>query len=60
MLLLDGHAISIGTVACAAKISQVLKGFSQVGLLMDTLAQYGLPTTMHFGYKASDGIDAKR
>jgi 3-dehydroquinate synthase len=48
--LLHGHAISIGMVY-AAKISQVLKGFSQVGLLMDTLAQYGLPTTMHFDIK---------
>ncbi len=45
--LLHGHAISIGMVY-AAKISQVLKGFNQVGVLIDTLSQYGLPTKMHF------------
>ena len=44
--LLHGHAISIGMVY-AAKISQVLKGFSQVGELIDTLTKYGLPTKMH-------------
>jgi len=32
----------------AAKISQVLKGFNQVGVLIDTLTKYGLPTKMHF------------
>ncbi len=45
--LLHGHAISIGMVY-AAKISQVLQGFTGTGLLVDTLKQYGLPTAMHF------------
>ena len=45
--LLHGHAISIGMVY-AAKISQVLQGFKDTGLLVDTLKKYGLPTTMHF------------
>ena len=45
--LLHGHAISIGMVY-AAKISQVLRGFKDTGLLVDTLKKYGLPTAMHF------------
>ena len=45
--LLHGHAISIGMVY-AAKISQVLQGFNDTGLLIDTLKKYGLPTSMHF------------
>ena len=45
--LLHGHAISIGMVY-AAKISQVLNGFTGTGLLVDTLKKYGLPTAMHF------------
>jgi 3-dehydroquinate synthase len=45
--LLHGHAISIGMVY-AAKISQVLQGFNDTGLLVATLKQYGLPTNMHF------------
>lgn len=45
--LLHGHAISIGMVY-AAKISQVLEGFKDTGLLVDTLKKYGLPTSMHF------------
>jgi len=45
--LLHGHAISIGMVY-AAKISQVLEGFNDTGLLVDTLKKYGLPTNMHF------------
>ena len=45
--LLHGHAISIGMVY-AAKISQVLQGFKDTGLLVDTLKKYGLPTAMHF------------
>jgi 3-dehydroquinate synthase len=45
--LLHGHAISIGMVY-AAKISQVLQGFNDTGLLVDTLKKYGLPTCMHF------------
>jgi 3-dehydroquinate synthetase len=32
----------------AAKISQVLQGFNDTGLLVDTLKKYGLPTSMHF------------
>ena len=45
--LLHGHAISIGMVY-AAKISQVLNGFSEVGLLVETFKKYGLPTAMRF------------
>lgn len=45
--LLHGHAISIGMVY-AAKISQVLTGFTATGVLVDTLKKYGLPTAMHF------------
>ena len=45
--LLHGHAISIGMVY-ASKISQVLQGFKDAGLLVDTLKKYGLPTNMHF------------
>ena len=45
--LLHGHAISIGMVY-AAKISQVLQGFTGTGLLVETLKKYGLPTAMHF------------
>jgi 3-dehydroquinate synthase len=45
--LLHGHAISIGMVY-ASKISQVLLGFNETGLLVDTLKKYGLPTSMHF------------
>lgn len=45
--LLHGHAISIGMVY-AAKISQVLQDFNGVGILVETLKQYGLPTTMRF------------
>jgi 3-dehydroquinate synthetase len=32
----------------AAKISQVLEGFKDAGLLVDTLKKYGLPTSMRF------------
>ncbi len=46
-VLLHGHAISIGMVY-ASKISQVLLGFNETGLLVDTLKKYGLPTSMHF------------
>jgi 3-dehydroquinate synthase len=45
--LLHGHAISIGMVY-ASKISQVLVGFKDTGLLLDTLKKYGLPTSMRF------------
>lgn len=45
--LLHGHAISIG-MAYAAKISQVLLGFKDTGLLLETLQKYGLPVSMHF------------
>ena len=45
--LLHGHAISIGMVY-ASKISQVLLGFKEKGLLVDTLKKYGLPTSIHF------------
>ncbi len=45
--LLHGHAISVGMVY-AAKISQVLQGFTGTGLLVETLKNYGLPTAMHF------------
>ena len=45
--LLHGHAISIGMVY-AAKISQVLQGFTGTGVLIDTLKKYGLPTEMKF------------
>ena len=50
--LLHGHAISIGMVY-AAKISQVLQDFNGVGLLVETLKRYGLPTTMHFDIDAA-------
>jgi 3-dehydroquinate synthase len=46
-VLLHGHAISIGMVY-AAKISQVLTGFSETNILVETLKKYGLPTAMHF------------
>ena len=46
-VLLHGHAISIGMVY-AAKISQVLTGFSETNILVETLRKYGLPTAMHF------------
>ena len=45
--LLHGHAISIGMVY-AAKISQVLQGFTDTGILIETLKKYGLPISMHF------------
>ncbi len=45
--LLHGHAISIGMVY-AAKISQVLQGFTDTGLLIETLKKYGLPIAMRF------------
>jgi 3-dehydroquinate synthase len=45
--LLHGHAISIGMVY-ASKISQVLQGFSETGLIIETLKKYGLPTSMRF------------
>lgn len=45
--LLHGHAISIGMVY-AAKISQVLQGFKDTGLIVETLQQYGLPTALRF------------
>lgn len=48
--LLHGHAISIGMVY-AAKISQVLQGFSETGRLVDTLKKYGLPVSMRFDMK---------
>lgn len=50
--LLHGHAISIGMVY-AAKISQVLQGFTGTGLLVETLKKYGLPTAMHFDVDAA-------
>jgi len=50
--LLHGHAISIGMVF-AAKISQVLHGFTGTGLLIETLKKYGLPTAMHFDIDAA-------
>jgi 3-dehydroquinate synthase len=50
--LLHGHAISIGMVY-AAKISQVLLGFTGTGLLVETLKKYGLPTAMHFDIDAA-------
>jgi 3-dehydroquinate synthase len=56
--LLHGHAISIGMVY-AAKISQVLNGFTGTGLLVDTLKKYGLPTTMHFDIDAAMEIMQK-
>ena len=37
----------------AAKISQVLQGFNSVGLLVDTLNKYGLPTAMNFDIDAA-------
>ncbi len=46
-ILLHGHAISIGMVY-AAKISQVLTGFSETNILVETLKKYGLPTAMRF------------
>ncbi len=46
-VLLHGHAISIGMVY-AAKISQVLTGFSETNILVETLKKYGLPTAMRF------------
>jgi 3-dehydroquinate synthase len=50
--LLHGHAISVGMVY-AAKISQVLLGFTETGLLVETLKKYGLPTAMHFDVNAA-------
>ena len=50
--LLHGHAISIGMVY-AAKISQVLLGFTGTGFLVETLKKYGLPTAMHFDIDAA-------
>jgi 3-dehydroquinate synthetase len=35
-------------MAYAAKISQVLTGFSETNILVETLKKYGLPTAMHF------------
>ena len=46
-VLLHGHAISIGMVY-VAKISQVLTGFSETNILVETLKKYGLPTAMRF------------
>ena len=46
-VLLHGHAISIGMLY-AAKISQVLTGFSETNILVETLKKYGLPTAMRF------------
>ena len=37
----------------AAKISQVLQDFNGVGILVETLKQYGLPTAMHFDIDAA-------
>ena len=45
--LLHGHAISIGMVY-AAKISQVLLGFTDTGVIIETLKKYGLPISMRF------------
>lgn len=56
--LLHGHAISIGMVY-AAKISQVLNGFKDTGMLVDTLKQYGLPTAMKFDIDAAMEIMQK-
>ena len=56
--LLHGHAISIGMVY-AAKISQVLHGFTGAGLLIETLKKYGLPTTMHFDLDAAMAVMQK-
>ncbi len=56
--LLHGHAISIGMVY-AAKISQVLNGFSEVGLLVEAFKKYGLPTAMHFDVDAAMEIMQK-
>ena len=56
--LLHGHAISIGMVY-AAKISQVLQGFTGTGLLVDTLKQYGLPTSMHFNVEEAMAVMQK-
>jgi 3-dehydroquinate synthase len=56
--LLHGHAISIGMVY-AAKISQVLQGFNDTGLLVATLKQYGLPTNMHFNIEQAMQIMQK-
>jgi 3-dehydroquinate synthetase len=43
----------------AAKISQVLNGFTGTGLLLDTLNKYGLPTAMHFDIDAAMEIMQK-
>jgi len=56
--LLHGHAISIGMVY-AAKISQVLQGFTGTGLLVDTLKKYGLPTAMHFNVEEAMAVMQK-
>jgi 3-dehydroquinate synthase len=56
--LLHGHAISIGMVY-AAKISQVLQGFDGVGVLVETLQKYGLPTAMHFDIDAAINLMQK-
>ena len=56
--LLHGHAISIGMVY-AAKISQVLLGFTGTGFLVETLKKYGLPTAMHFDIDAAMGLMQK-
>ena len=56
--LLHGHAISIGMVY-ASKISQVLQGFNETGLLVDTLKKYGLPTSMSFNIEQAMQIMQK-
>jgi 3-dehydroquinate synthase len=56
--LLHGHAISIGMVY-AAKISQVLQGFTGTGLLVETLKKYGLPTAMHFNVEEAMAVMQK-
>ncbi len=56
--LLHGHAISVGMVY-AAKISQVLQGFTGTGILVETLKKYGLPTAMHFDVAAAVEIMQK-
>ncbi len=56
--LLHGHAISIGMVY-AAKISQVLQGFTGTGLLVETLKKYGLPTAMHFNVEEAMSVMQK-
>lgn len=50
--LLHGHAVSIGMVY-AAKISQVMLGFSETGLLVETLQKYGLPTSIRFNISST-------